>query len=51
MSMKKRESNLELFRIIVMLAIIGSHYNTDLYGLMYQDPLCGNSIFHFLFGM
>lgn len=48
-----RNSNLELYRIIVMLLIVAHHYvvNSGVLGSMYNDPLCANSIFLFLFGM
>lgn len=49
----QRESGLELYRIIGMFLIVAHHYvvNSGLPELMYQDPLCGKSIFLFLFGM
>ena len=48
-----RESGLELYRIIGMILIVAHHYvvNSGLLELMYQEPLCGKSIFLFLFGM
>lgn len=48
-----RESGLELYRIIGMFLIVAHHYvvNSGLLELMYQEPLCGKSIFLFLFGM
>ena len=48
-----RESGLELYRIIGMIFIVAHHYvvNSGLLELMYQEPLCGKSIFLFLFGM
>lgn len=52
---KLRDSNLELFRIIVMLLIIAHHYvvNSGLTaaeGPIFADPLSGSSIFLLLFG-
>lgn len=48
---KERNSNLELFRIILMLAIIAHHYVVNS-GLMLDvsKTFCGNSIFLVLFG-
>lgn len=48
-----RDSNLELYRIIVMFLIVCHHYvvNSDLMSLMKEDPLSTNSIFYYLFGM
>lgn len=50
---KTRNSNLELYRIIVMLLIVAHHYvvNSELWTLMQDSPLTGNSIFLYLFGM
>lgn len=49
---KERNSNLELYRIIVMLLIIAHHYvvNSGLTTVMYESPLAIKSIFLFLFG-
>lgn len=48
-----RTSNLELYRIIVMLLIVAHHYvvNSGVLELMYEAPFAANSIFLFLFGM
>lgn len=48
-----RSSNLELYRIIVMLLIVAHHYvvNSGVTERMYEAPLSMNSIFLFLFGM
>ena len=48
-----RNSNLELYRIIVMLLIVAHHYvvNSGVLDVMYQHPLSANSILLFLFGM
>lgn len=51
----QRKSNIELFRIITMLAIVAHHYvvNSGLTatdGPIYADPLSGASIFLLLFG-
>lgn len=47
-----RDSNLELYRIIVMLLIIAHHYvvNSGVLNLMYQNPFSGNSIYMFILG-
>lgn len=49
---KVRNSNLELYRIIVMLLIVSHHYvvNSGLLGVMEEAPLSLNSIFFYLFG-
>ena len=48
-----RNSNLELYRIVVMLLIVAHHYvvNSGVLEIMYESPLEPNSIFLFLFGM
>lgn len=50
---KVRNSNLELYRILVMLAIVAHHYvvNSGLMSLMDADPLNPKSIFLYLVGM
>ena len=50
---KTRNSNLELYRIIVMLLIVAHHYvvNSGLQEVMSQEPLSGKSIFLYLFGI
>lgn len=47
-----RNSNLELYRIIVMIFIIAHHYvvNSGVFERMYEMPLSANSVFLFLFG-
>lgn len=49
---KERNSNLELYRIIVMLLIVAHHYvvNSGLMDVMAEAPLSGRSIFFYLFG-
>lgn len=49
---KNRNSNLELYRIIVMLLIVAHHYvvNSGLMDVMEEEPLSGRSIFFYLFG-
>lgn len=49
---KTRNSNLELYRIIVMLLIVAHHYvvNSGLMEIMKENPLSGNSIFYYIFG-
>lgn len=54
-SQKKRESNIELFRIITMLLIVAHHYVvnsglTDENGPIQAAPLSGRSMFLLLFG-
>lgn len=51
--MKVRNSNLELYRIIVMLAIVAHHYvvNSGLGGAISEHPFSPNSLFFYLFGM
>ncbi len=48
-----RNSNLELYRIIVMLLIVAHHYvvNSGLWSVMAQAPHAAESIFLYLFGM
>ncbi len=50
---KRRDSNLELYRIIVMFMIVAHHYvvNSGLMDVMKEDPTSSNSIFFYLFGM
>lgn len=47
----KRESNLELYRILVMFAIVAHHYvvNSGLVDLLKASPLSGPSVFYYLF--
>lgn len=49
---KERESNIELYRIVLMLLIIAHHYvvNSGVLNLMYEQPLLPKSIFLFIFG-
>ena len=48
-----RNSNLELYRIIVMLSIVAHHYvvNSGLMSLMDADPMNPKSLFLYLVGM
>lgn len=50
---KPRRSNLELYRIIVMLLIVSHHYvvNSGLLEVMEQNPLSSHSIYLYLLGM
>ncbi len=50
---KVRNSNLELYRIIVMLFIVFHHYvvNSGVFAEVQKDPFAANSIFMTLFGM
>lgn len=49
---KERYSNLELYRIIVMLLIVAHHYvvNSGLGDVMIKESLSAHSIFFYLFG-
>ena len=49
---KERNSNLELYRILLMLLIVAHHYvaNSGLSARISEDPLSANSIFYVLFG-
>lgn len=49
---KERNSNLELYRIIVMLAIVAHHYvmNSGLLKILEQDPISARSMYYYLFG-
>lgn len=49
----ERSSNLELYRIIVMLLIVAHHsvVNSGVYGAAMNNPLAANSLFAFLLGM
>ena len=48
-----RRSNLELYRIIVMLLIVMHHYvvNSGLFDVMFKTPTAPKSIFLYVFGM
>lgn len=50
---KQRNSNLELYRIIVMLLIVAHHsvFHSGVMEEMAQNPLCAKSIFFYVFGM
>ena len=50
---KSRKSNIELYRIIVMLLIVAHHYvvNSGLLDVMAQNSLSSHSIYLYLFGM
>lgn len=50
---KERDSNIELFRIIVMLSIVAHHYvvNSGILSEMYEYPSCSKTYFLWLFGM
>ena len=50
---KQRQSNLELYRIIIMILIIAHHYvvNSGLIEVMRQNPMTSISMYLFLFGM
>lgn len=49
---RKRDSNLELFRIVVMLLIVAHHYvvNSEVLELMKSDDLNLHSAFFYIFG-
>ncbi len=48
---KQRDSNLELYRIILMLLIVAHHYlmNSGLFQHIENEPLTGKTIFYYLF--
>lgn len=50
---KQRQSNLELYRIIIMILIIAHHYvvNSGLIEVMRQNPITTKSLYLYLFGM
>lgn len=50
---RQRDSNLELYRIIVMFTIVAHHYvvNSGLMDVMKEAPTSSNSIFFYLFAM
>ena len=50
---KQRDSNIELYRIIVMFMIVAHHYvvNSGLMDVMKETPTSPNSMFFYLFGM
>ena len=51
---KRRRSNLELYRIIVMLSIVAHHYvvNSGLMNVMNEEStMSANSLFFYIFGM
>ena len=50
---KLRDSNIELYRIIVMFMIVAHHYvvNSGLMDVMKEAPLSSNSVFFYLWGM
>ena len=49
---KERKSNIELYRIVIMILIIAHHYvvNSGLLEIMYKEPTSMKSIFLFVFG-
>lgn len=49
---KKRDSNIELYRILLMLLIVAHHYvvNSGLIDLIYAQPFSSRSLFYFVFG-
>ena len=53
MATKQRDSNLELYRIIVMLAIVAHHYvvNSGVMSVINADGWTTRSVFYLLFGM
>lgn len=50
---KERDSNFELYRIVLMLLIVAHHsvVNSDIYWTALGNPQSGRSIFAMLFGM
>ena len=53
MIQKQRDSNLELFRIIVMLSIVAHHYvlNSGVWEALRTNELSSESWFYYIFGM
>ena len=51
LALKRRDSNLELYRCIVMVLIIAHHYvaNSGLMDMIYANPMAGTSVFLTLF--
>lgn len=51
-SLKQRDSNFELFRIILMIFIVAHHYvvNSGIVAVMEKNPFAPNALFLFLFG-
>ncbi len=49
---KNRDSNVELYRIVLMLLIIAHHYvvNSGVVELLYANPINFKSVIMFLFG-
>ena len=49
---KRRDSNLELYRIVLMLLIVAHHYvmNSGLFQVIQSEPLSGRTIFYYIFG-
>lgn len=52
LSKKERSSNLELYRILVMLSIVAHHYvvNSGVLEIAKDNPTSFNSIYYYLFG-
>ena len=50
---KQRDSNLELFRVIVMLSIIAHHYvvNSGIWNVIQTNEITTYSLFYYIFGM
>ena len=50
---KQRRSNLELYRILVMMLIVAHHYvvNSGVLDVMHNDPMSGRSLYLYLIGM
>ena len=50
---KQRRSNLELYRIIVMVLIVAHHYvvNSGVMDIMHETPMSGKSLYLYLLGM
>ena len=53
MQTKQRNSNIELFRIVMMLLIVAHHYvvNTGIMDVMAEQPTSWQSLFLYVFGM
>lgn len=53
MVIRYRNSNIEFYRIIVMLLIVAHHYvvNSGLIEKMQESPLSPQSLFYYIFGV
>ena len=49
---KERSSNIELYRILVMLSIVAHHYvvNSGMFDMVHANMTSANSLFFYIFG-